>query len=90
MIHFSPIPSGKLASPHVIWYPEASPRNKVEVGVLVFRELKKEALVLVAPKEEFEPYFRHLAKYGLLRVVGKIRDYFGEGQHTTLFQSVGK
>lgn len=88
-IQFSRYPVGRLAQPHVVWYPEASPRNKIEAGVLMLRELKKESMILIASADDVLPYHRHLAKYGLLRSVGKLRDYRGEGQHAMLFQSVG-
>jgi hypothetical protein len=78
-----------LAHPNVIWYPEASPRNRVETAVLLLRELKKEHLVLMAVKDADAPFLRHMGKYGLLRAVGLIWDYYRAGENATLFQTVG-
>lgn len=83
-VHFD----GNLAFPHVSWFPEASSRNKIEAGVLFLSELKKAYLVIITGPEKFSPYWRHLAKYGLLRAVGKIRDFYGKGDHAMMFQSV--
>lgn len=85
-VHFD----GNVAFPHVSWFPEASPRNKVEAGVMFIDQLKKEYLVLITGPEGNAPYWRHLAKYGLLRGVGKIRDFYGKGEGAMMFQSVSK
>ncbi len=50
-------------------------------------ELKAEFLVLIPSKEHEVAYFSHLCKYGLLRKVGTIREYFSDGK-AVLFQSV--
>lgn len=79
----------KIAWPHAGWMPWASPRNKVEIGVKFFRDLKRTHLGLVTATPEDQPYFRHLAKYGLLRTVGKIRDFnMDPGNDVMLFQTV--
>lgn len=80
----------RLAFPHVYWFPWCTPRNKVEIGVRFFIQLKKNHLVLVTTDDGPDmKYFSHLCDYGLLRAVGKIRDYYAEGQGAMLFQSVG-
>lgn len=78
------------AYPNVWWFPEANARNRIELGVKFIIELKAEFLVLIpveqAKKREVA-YFSHLCKYGLLRKVGTIREYFPGGK-AVLFQSV--
>lgn len=80
----------KRAYPQVWWFPEATPRNKIELAVKFLIELKAEFLVLI-PADEAKrrevAYFKHLCLYGLLRKVGTIREYFPEGK-AVLFQSV--
>lgn len=78
----------RVAWPKAFWFPSASPRNKVEIGVKFFRDMKKTHLGLVTARPKDQPYYRHLAKYGLLRHVGKIRDYHGPGDDVMLFQTV--
>lgn len=82
------------AFPHALWFPEASYRNKLELGLVLFIELKKRHLVLVTamtPKGEKSSdvkFFEHLGKYGVLRRVGTIHGYFGPDDNAVIFQSV--
>ena len=82
------------AFPHALWFPEASYRNKLELGLVLFIELKKQHLVLVTAKtpkgqkSSDVKFFEHLGKYGVLRRVGTIHGYFGPDQNAVLFQSV--
>ena len=75
------------AYPTVWWFPEATPRNKIELSVKFLIALKAEFLVLIPAKEHEVAYFSHLCKYGLLRKCGTIREYFPDGK-AVLFQSV--
>lgn len=81
------------AFPHVIWFPEASHRNKLELGLKLFIALKDKHLVLVTartPKNQKSAdvkYFEHLGKYGVLRRVGTIWGYFGQDS-AVIFHSV--
>lgn len=87
-IQFPDLPGGRLAQPHVIWYPEASPRNRLEVLVMFLRDLKKDYQVLVISNQGDVSFFRHLGKYGLLRAIGTFRDFFGPKKHAVFFQAV--
>ena len=77
----------RRAYPQVWWFPEATPRNRIELAVKFLIELKAEFLVLIPSKEQEVAYFKHLCKYGLLHRVGTIREYFSDGK-AVLFQSV--
>lgn len=78
------------AYPHIIWFPEATPRLRLEVGVKFLVELKQRFLVLVTAVLKDQGYFRHLCRYGLLRSVGKISGYTADDQDAMMFQTVGK
>ena len=78
----------RIAWPKAFWFLSASPRNKVEVGVKFFRDLKKTHVGLVTARPPDAAYYRHLAKYGLMRHIGKIRDYHAPGDDVMLFQTV--
>lgn len=80
---------GKIAYPHALWFPDASSRNKLEISVSFFLELKKEHTGLVISAAKTERFFMYLSKYGILRKVGKLRDWYGDKVHATLFQTVG-
>lgn len=75
------------AYPNAWWFPEATPRNRLELSIKFLIDLKAKFLVLI-PAQEYEvAHFKHLCKYGLLRKVGTIREYFSDGK-AVLFQSV--
>ncbi len=84
-----------VATPHAVWFPEASPRNRLELGLKLFMSLKKQHLVLTnivsrkGEKSADVKFHEHLCKYGVLRRVGTIRDYYGADMNGVLFQSVG-
>ena len=78
----------KVAWPHAVWFPEASARNKMEITVAFLVQLKKSAEVLITSEEKNKLYFKHLCKYGVIRRVGKLHEWFG-GEGRMLFQSVG-
>lgn len=78
------------AYPHVAWFPEATPRLRVDIGARFILSLKKTHLVMIATQEGNLGYFRHLCKYGLLRAVGKVQGYYPDGEDAMLFQSVGQ
>lgn len=80
---------GQIAYPHHIWYPDASPRNKLEITLAFLLELKKSYVGFVMVEKKNENFFRHLGKFGVLRKVGKLYDWFGPKDHATLFQTVG-
>ena len=75
------------AYPNVWWFPEATARNKIELSVKFLIELKADFLVLIPVQEREVAHFFHLCKYGLIRKVGTIREYFPDGK-AVLFQSV--
>lgn len=80
-----------LAEPHVLWFPWASKRNKLECTVGFLVELKKRVPFFIPAMERDVSFFRHVGKYGVLRQVGKWRDWpmFKNGENAVIFQSVG-
>ena len=74
--------------PHVVWFPEATMRNRLESAARFLVEIKKMGVVLIYTIEAEARFFYHLGKYGILRPVGKIRGYFPDGGDSMLFQSV--
>ena len=81
---------GKVAYPHAIWFPDSSPRNRLEIGLAFFLELKKNNTGLVISDKKNEAFFLHLCKYGVLRRVGQLWDWYEDGDRVKLFQTVGR
>lgn len=76
------------AWPHVIWFPEASPRNKVECGLQFLMSLKTDvsAMIIAAPINVH--LYDHLCKYGVIRKVGTLRGYYDDA-NGFLYETVG-
>ena len=77
----------RQAWPEPLWFPEASPRNKLELMLRVMLDLKKEHLVLVLAKPASWTFLRHLCDFGVMRAVGKIRAYWADGADAMQYQS---
>lgn len=75
------------AWPHVIWFPWASSRNKLEGAVFFIQELKKQMPILIIAKESDAPFFSHLSRYALLSRGCKINKHFGD-ENGILFRGV--
>ena len=73
--------------PHVIWFKEASARNKLECTAKFLISLKGGSSIIIVAQPENVTFFGHLCKYGILRRIGTFRDYW-DGENAVLFQSV--
>ena len=62
--------------PHVFWFPWVTSRQRLECTVKFLLIAKRTRTILVFAKEEDESFFAHVCKYGVLRRVGRIFDYF--------------
>lgn len=57
------------AWPHVIWFPWASPRNKLETAMRFLVDMKKDVSVIVRTEED--RLYKRLSAYGVLRLIGE-------------------
>ena len=80
----------KHLEPHVFWFPEASPRNKLECILKWLIDFKSDWRVDIWAKQPSWKFFDHLCKYGVLRPVGKYRDCFDDGGDGMLYHGVRK
>lgn len=89
-INYSPREKGRqVALPHAIWFPWAKARTRLALGLRFMIDLKAKNSVIVTAQGDDVKYFKHLCRYGVLRPVGKLEDWYGEGRHGQLFQSKG-
>ena len=72
------------AWPHVVWFPEATSRHRIECTVHYLCELKKVMPAMIIPEKQDVPFFRHVCKYGVLRPVGK-----ADALNSQIFETVG-
>lgn len=80
--------NGIYCEPHVVWFPEASGRNRLELALGFLVELKRRYKVLLWVREANWNLYDHLCKYGVIRTVGKVKGYFPDGENAFLFQGV--
>lgn len=58
--------------PRITWFPWATPRNRIEGGVRTVLTLREEYPLFIQVDGKNQGYVTHLAKYGILRRVGKL------------------
>jgi len=62
-----------------IWFPWASKRNKIETGVHLFNQMRKEVTVFGFAEPESISYFEHICRYGVMRRAGTVFDMTQDG-----------
>lgn len=62
-----------------IWFPWASPRNKLETSVHFLNQMRKEWTVIGFAEPDVIPFFEHICRYGVSRRAGTLFDLFEEG-----------
>jgi hypothetical protein len=80
--------AGSYCEPYAFWFPEASPRNKLETALRFLIDLKQKYRLILWIRPKDWTFFGHLCKYGVVRTVGKYRGYFPDGTDALLFQGV--
>ena len=56
--------------PRIMWFPWASPRNKIEATVRFLDDHRKEKLILIFDDEKSHQFFVRMAQYGILKRIG--------------------
>ena len=78
---------GYRIEPHCIWFPWATPRNKLEAYLNFFNKIRVTRLaVLFIPQDEIR-IFQHLERYGVIQRRGTISRFFEDGQFAAIFQT---
>lgn len=75
-------------TPHVIWFAEASARNKLECAVRFITDLRKDGHVVTTAKPQDWRFFSQICNYGVLRPVGKLWKHYKDGSDAMIYQSV--
>ena len=63
-------PDNHRMTPRVLWFPWASPRNRIEATVKFLDDHRKENLILIFDDEQSHRFFVRMAQYGILNRVG--------------------
>lgn len=76
-----------IMEPHVIWFPWASPRNKIEADVAFFQKFRDQYMMMIhSPKEAWE-FHDHICRYGVIRRIGYVAHWFDWDKPAMVFQS---
>lgn len=77
----------RVVSPHVRWFSWAKPRVRLAGAAKFLIELKKDAIGLIYAEYKDKRFFEQLCKYGIIRRVGTMHNFYGEGQRAALFET---
>lgn len=69
----------------MIWFPWATKRNRIEGAIAGINWVRKKMTCLLYCEEKDKDYYVHIAKYGILRRIGKIEGIYDKP--ATLFQT---
>lgn len=70
----------------IIWFPWATPRNRIECAVKFFSEIRKTIPMVEYANEKARPFFEMMAKHGIIRRVGTMHNVYKE-EKTTVFET---
>ncbi len=83
---------GMKIQPHAIWFPWASPRNKVESASQYLNEIRRQRgpngrfyKALIWAPEKTWTFFEHMMRRGILKRSGKVENWFDDGSTAMLF-----
>lgn len=73
--------------PHVVWFPWATPRNRLECALKFLHDIGREHFAWFIAEQKDWPFYDHVMRYGMIRSVGKVKRIFdgedGLMYHTT-------
>lgn len=77
-----------LTDLHAVWFPWATPREVMSATARFLNDQRHETSILITSEDKTRANFIHMCKYGLLRLVGKVENYFEGERPAHVFQSV--
>jgi len=77
-----------LTDLHAVWFPWATPRETMSATARFLNDQRHETSILITSEDKTRANFIHMCKYGLLRLVGKVDNYFEGERPAHVFQSV--
>ena len=70
----------------MIWFPWASDRNKIEMAVRFFNDIRKEVPMVEYAKMDDKRFFETIAKHGIMRRVGTMHNIY-DGAPAAVFET---
>lgn len=75
------------ASRAMLWFPWATPRNRLEAFVHLLDRLRADVTVLLRPERADERFVSVLARYAVVRPIGKAYEVRADQEETLLYQT---
>lgn len=74
--------------PSALWFPEASRRNQLECVVKFIADQRKDHVLLIIAEPANWRFLEQVCRYGVLRAVGKLRNYWSDGTDAMVYEGV--
>ena len=78
---------GYRFEPHAVWFPWASPRNKLEGTLKFLSQERKDRMGIIYLDMGQKRFLEQLARYGVVRRVGTVKSFFEPGKDAVFFQT---
>lgn len=79
---------GQRIEPHATWMPWAEKSAILATLIKFYHAYSQEYTVLVPVKKETRQCYDHIKRYGIMRYVGMVRDFFDDNEDGFLYQGV--
>ena len=77
-----------LGEPHVIWFPWATDRNKIEIVLKFLTEMRRDMTLAIFAREEDAPFFERMKHYGVVKHGCKVFKFWPDGGNGRFYQSI--
>lgn len=81
-------PDGVRIEPHATWMPWAEKSAILTVLVKFYHTFSQEFTVILPVDQSTRKCYDHIKRYGIMRYVGMVRNFFGEGKDGFFYQGV--
>ena len=80
---------GYRFEPHTDWFPWATPRNILEGSVKFLSNERKDrvGIIYMHDTEKNKTFLNQIARYGIIRRVGTVKNFFAPGDDAVFFQT---
>jgi len=82
--------NGYHMEPHIVHFPWASPRNKLEVVLRFFHDMRRfpySRVAILKIKDADKAFFDRVSRYGVIRRLCRVEDWWGPGKDAWFYQT---
>ena len=71
--------TNEASDPHVVWFPWATARNRIETTLKFINELRRNVTLVIYAQPDDEKFWWRMTNYGVISRAGRIPHYFNDG-----------